>query len=438
MSSGEAVGRGGETPSGVRSAAELIALADVEGARRAIRGAAVRTPTLACASLGEAAGTRVALKAECLQGTGSFKLRGALAKVAALGERASSGLVTASAGNHARAVAQAARLRDVGCEVFMPRDAAVSKVAAVERLGANVELDGASVDEALGLARERAESSGAAMVHPFDDIDVIAGQGTLALELLEDVRDLARVVVPVGGGGLASGIGIALRRAGADVQLVGVQARTCAPYAHALRGAGDAAQAGASAQAGGTEGALDVAAGATIADGIAIKRPGALTLPLLRELLGGVETVTEEEIAGAMVFVAENAKLVAEGAGAVAVAAILSGRLEPVAGTTVAIVSGGNVDSGLLAGVLLRHETQEGRRVRIFTRVPDRPGGLAELLEVIARARANLVTVEHVREAVPLHVRETGVELTLETRGPGHTEEVLRELRGAGYEVGVE
>ena len=307
----------------------------------------------------------------------------------------------------------------------MPRDASVSKVLAVERLGAHVQLDGESVDEALGLASERAESTGAALVHPFDDLDVIAGQGTLALELLEDVPDLARVVVPVGGGGLASGIGIALRRAGAQVELVGVQARTCAPFVQALKG-------------GGSAGAVEVAAGATIADGIAIKHPGVLTLALLRELLHGLETVTEEEIADAMVFLAEHARLVAEGAGAVAVAAILGGRLAPVAGRTVAIVSGGNVDSGLLAGLLLRHETEAGRRVRIFTRVPDRPGGLAELLDLVARARANLVTVEHVREAVPLHVRETGVELTLETRGPGHTEELLAIIVGAGYEVSTE
>jgi threonine dehydratase len=426
MSIGDAAGGVGGSSSDGRSAAELIAAADLDGARRAIAGAAVRTPTLACADLGQVADTAVALKAECLQGTGSFKLRGALSKVAALGERASAGLVTASAGNHARAVAQAARVRGVGCEVFMPRDAAVSKVVAVERLGANVELDGASVDEALGLARERAERTGAALVHPFDDLDVIAGQGTLALELLEDVPDLARVIVPVGGGGLASGIGIALRRAGADVELVGVQARACAPYVQAL------------AEDGGLADALDLAAGATIADGIAIKHPGALTLPLLRELLDGIETVSEEEIAEAMVFMAEHAKLVAEGAGAVAVAALRSGRLRPVSGTTVAIVSGGNVDSGLLAGLLLRHETAEGRRVRLFTRVPDRPGGLAELLELVARARANLVTVEHVREAVPLHVRETGIELTLETRGPGHTEEVLAALAAAGYEVSAE
>jgi threonine dehydratase len=240
------------------------------------------------------------------------------------------------------------------------------------------------------------------------------------------VPDLARVVVPVGGGGLASGIGIALRRAGVDVELVGVQARTCAPFVGLLESGG------------GDRGALDASAGATIADGIAIKRPGTLTLALLRELLAHVETVTEEEIADAMVFLAERAKLIAEGAGAVAVAALLGGRLAPASGTTVAIVSGGNVDNGLLAGLLLRHETEEGRRVRLFTRVPDRPGGLAELLDLVARARANLVSVEHKREAVPLHVRETGISLTLETRGTGHTAEVLAALAGAGYDVDVE
>ncbi len=417
----------------LRTASQLIARADLDSARRAIAGVAARTPTIVCAEASEVAGTAVSLKAECLQETGSFKLRGALSKVAALGERAAAGLVTASAGNHARAVAQAARLTGVGCEVFMPRDAPVSKVAAVERLGATVELDGASVEEALALARERSRSTGAALVHPFDDLDVIAGQATLALELLEDVADLARVVVPVGGGGLASGIGIALRRAGADVELVGVQARTCAPYARVLRSSA-AGSVGSAAGAG----ELEVNPGATIADGIAIKRPGELTLPLLDELLHGIHTVSEEEIADAMVFLAEHAKLVSEGAGAVAVAALLGGCLAPVSGTSVAIVSGGNVDSGLLAGLLLRHETEEGRRVRVFTRVPDRPGALAELLDLVARARANLVSVEHVREAVPLHVRETGVELTLETRGPEHTDELLAGVRGGRYDVSRE
>lgn len=405
-----------------RSAAELIADADLQAALNAIGGSTVRTPTLACEELTRIAGTEVLLKAECLQGTGSFKLRGALSKIAALGERAAPGLITASAGNHGRALAHAARLTGVGCEVFMPRDASVSKVAAVEGLGASVELDGASVDEALGLARERALETGAAFVHPFDDLDVIAGQATLGAELLEDVPDLARVIVPVGGGGLASGIGIALRRAGVDVQLIGVQARACAPYAQALSG---------DAPAGGSA----PSAGATIADGIAVKHPGTLTLPLLGELLDGVETVDEEEIAGAMVFLAEQAKLIAEGAGAVAVASLLGARLPPISGTTVAIVSGGNVDSGLLAGLLLRQETEAGRRVRIFTLVPDRPGGLVELLDLVARTRANLLSVEHQREAVPLHVRETGVQLTLETRGRGHTDEVLAALADAGYEV---
>jgi threonine dehydratase len=406
----------------VPTAAELIAAADIAGAQLALAGVAARTPTIASGDLSERAGTAVALKAECLQRSGSFKLRGALSKLAALGDTAA-GLVTASAGNHGRAVADAARVRGVGCAVFMPLDASVSKVAAVERLGAHVHLEGASVEEALELAAERAAQTGAALVHPFDDLDVIAGQGTLAVELLQDVPDLARVVVPVGGGGLASGIGIALRRARPEVELIGVQARACAPYVDALRGRSDHSA---------------PAPAATIADGIAIKRPGRLTLPLLRELLSGLETVGEDEIADAMVFLAERAKLVSEGAGAVAVAVLLAGRLPPVRGTTVAVVSGGNVDSGLLAGLLRRRETEEGRRVRIFTRVSDRPGGLAELLALVARARANVVSVAHLREAVPLHVRETGVELTLETRGPGHTREVLAALADAGYEVTLE
>jgi threonine dehydratase len=408
---------------GEPSAGELLARVDLDAARASIAGVALRTPTVGCEDLAEIADTRVLLKAECLQLTGSFKLRGALHKVAALGERAEGGLVTASAGNHARAVAQAARVRGIGCEVYMPRDAPVSKVAAVERLGASVQLDGISVEDAVERARSRAaEPSGPAFVHPFDDLDVIAGQGTLGVELLEDVADLARVIVPVGGGGLASGVGAALRRAGAPVELVGVQAAACAPYLEALRHAG-------------APETIELPHNATIADGIALKRPGALTLPLLRELLDTLETVSEDEIADAMVFLADRAKLVSEGAGAVAVAALLSGRLAPVAGTTVAIVSGGNVDSGLLAGLLRRRETEEGRRVRIFTRVADRPGGLAELLGLVASARANLVSLEHVREAVPLHVRETAVELMLETRGPRHTREVVAGLRDAGYDV---
>jgi len=408
-----------------RTAAELIAAVDLEAARRAVTGVAIRTPVLASEELSALGGGPVVLKPESLQRSGSFKLRGALAKVAALGERAAAGLISASAGNHGLALAMTARIRGVACEVFMPLDATVSKVSAVERLGARVHLGGESVDDALELAAERAEQQGAAFVHPFDDLDVIAGQGTLGLELAEEVPDLARVVIPLGGGGLASGVGIALRQLHADVELVGVQASACAPYAAGIVGAG---------------GASDTAAAArrTIADGIAVRRPGALTLPLVRDLVARVETVSEDEIGDAMVSLVEHAKLVAEGAGAVAAAALLSGRLAPTAGTTVAVISGGNVDSGLLAGVLRRHETALGRRVRIFTRVRDRPGGLAELLSLVARARANLVTLEHVREAVSLHVGESGVELTLETRGRQHASEVVRALEKAGYDVNVE
>jgi threonine dehydratase len=408
------------------SAAELLERIDPGAARAAIADYALRTPTIACDELSEIVGGPVALKAECLQRTGSFKLRGALNKVAALGEDATGGLVTASAGNHARAVAQAARVRGVGCEVFMPRDAAVSKVAAVERLGARVHLEGASVEEAVELALERANHSSSAFVHPFDDLDVIAGQGTLGEELLEEIPDLARVIIPVGGGGLASGVGAALRAGRPGVEIIGIQARAFAPFARALASPDADLE---------PDGPVPF----TIADGIALKRPGTLTLPLVRELLAGIETVSEDEIAAAMVFLADRAKLVAEGAGAVAVAALLSGRVKPGdSGTTVAIISGGNVDSGLLAGLLRRRETEEGRRVRIFTRVPDRPGGLAELLSLVAEARANLVSLEHVRDAVALSVRETGVELTLETRGRHHTEEVVLALQGAGYEVVVE
>ena len=405
------------------TAAELIAAADLEAAARATAGVALRIPPIASEELSQLSGTDVTLKAECLQRAGSFKIRGALSKLAALTAEPS-GLVAASAGNHGRAVAYAARARGVACTVFMPIDAAVSKVLAVERLGASVHLEGASVEEALALAAQCARESTAALVHPFDDIDVIAGQGTLGLELLEEVPDLARVLVPVGGGGLASGVGIALRRARPDVELVGVQAQACAPFVAALGGEQEAV--------------AEPAPGATIADGIAIKQPGRLTLPLLRELLSDLVVVSEDEIAQAIVFLAERTKLVSEGAGAVATAALLSGRCAARRGTTVAVVSGGNVDSGLLGGLLRRRETEEGRRVRIFTRVSDRPGGLAELLGLVAGARANVVSVEHVREAVQLHVRETGVELTLETRGPEHTEEVLAALKDGGYEWTVE
>jgi threonine dehydratase len=361
------------------------------------------TPVLTAASLSSRCGGTVVLKAENLQRTGSFKLRGALNKVRAVG--ACKGVVAGSAGNHAQALAYAARASGLPCSVFMPADAAVSKVEAVRAFGATVVQQGGSVVECVELARALGEAEGLAFVHPFDDLDVIAGQAGLGLELLDDVPDLARVVVPVGGGGLASGVAAAVKQQRPEVGLVGVRV---IPTAN------------------------------TIADGIAIKHPGDITGPLLDSMLDDMIEVGEDDIAEAMVLLVERSKLVVEGAGAVSLAALLSGAVATSAsGSTVAVLSGGNVDVGLLAAIATRHETRMGRRLRIFTRVSDLPGGLAGLLAAVAAAGANLIDVEHVRQGVDLHVRETGIELTVETRGREHAAELLDALREAGYDPSV-
>jgi threonine dehydratase len=392
--------------------------------RAAAEGAGVIrvTPVLSSRTLGERCGGTVALKAENLQRTGSFKLRGALAKIAALGDGCAAGVVTGSAGNHAQAVAYAARARGVPCEVFMPETAPIAKVEAAAQLGARVSFAGISVEECLAAARHRAAESGLAFVHPFDDPDVIAGQGTLGLELLAQVDDLALVIVPVGGGGLASGLAIALKSERPEIRVVGVQVESCAPFPASLA-AGHP---------------VDVPSALTIADGIAVKRPGELTLALLARWVDEVVVVSEDEVAEAMVFLLERAKLVVEGAGAVGVAALLRGRVPGAeSGTTAVILSGGNVDAGLLAQVARRHETQAGRRVVLLTRIPDRPGALARLLALIGAAGANLLDVQHVREGFDLHVRETAVQTVLETRGDAHAEAVLRAIRESGYEPRV-
>jgi threonine dehydratase len=394
----------------------------LEAARRASESLVRHTPVLTAASLSERCGGTIRLKAENLQRTGSFKLRGALNKVRAVGSDVA-GVVAGSAGNHAQALAYAARASGLRCEVFMPVDAAVSKIEAVRAFEAEVHQRGRSVDECVALAREHADEAGLAFVHPFDDLDVIAGQAGLGLELLDDVPDLARVVVPVGGGGLASGVAVAIKQQRPEVSVVGVQAAACAPFAHALRGDGDG------------DGPEPPAASQTIADGIAIKRPGEVTAPILRRLLDDVVTVGEDDIAEAMVLLVERSKLVVEGAGAASLAALLSGAVAAApTGSTVAVLSGGNVDVGLLAAIATRHETRVGRRLRVYTRVSDLPGGLAGLLSVVASAGANLIDVEHVRDGMDLNVRETGVELTVETRGREHAGLLLRQLVEAGYE----
>ena len=377
------------------------------------------TPVLSFYTLSERVGSTVALKAENLQRTGSFKLRGAFAKLAALGGACANGVVAGSAGNHAQALAYAARHRGVRCEVFMPETAPIAKLEAATGLGAIVHLGGGTVDEAVAAAHERADAGGLAFVHPFDDPDVIAGQGTLGLELLEDIPDLERVIVPVGGGGLVSGVAIAIKTQRSEVEVIGVQAATCAPFRDSLRE--------------GRPVAVDSAL--TIADGIAVKRPGKLTLSLIERWVDDVVVVEEDDVAEAMVFLLERAKLVVEGAGAVGVAALMSGGLGPTTGggTTAIVLSGGNVDAGVLAEMARRHESLAGRRLVLLARVRDRPGGLAGLLALVGELRANLVDVQHIREGVELHVRETAVQLVLETRGPEHAAEVTRAIRQAGY-----
>ena len=376
------------------------------------------TPVLSTRTLSERAGGTIALKAENLQRTGSFKLRGALAKIASLGDACSRGVVTGSAGNHGQAVAYAARTVGVPCEVFMPEGAPIAKAEAAAALGATVRYTGMNVDEALTAARERAATGGLTFVHPFDDPVVIAGQGGLGLELLEQVPDIARVIVPVGGGGLISGTAIALKSHRPEIEVIGVQVDTCAPFPGSLE-AGNP---------------VPVTSARTIADGIAVKRPGELTLALIRRWVDRIAVVAEDEVAEAMVFLLERAKLVVEGAGAVGVAALLSGVTGPSThGTTVIVLSGGNVGAGLLAEVARRHETQAGRRLVLLARVPDRPGSLAQLLELVGHHGANLLDVQHIREGIDLHIRETAVQLVLETRGLEHAERVTAGVRDGGY-----
>jgi threonine dehydratase len=391
---------------------------DIKRAAAAVREVVRQTPVLSSRTLSERAGGTVVLKAENLQRTGSFKLRGALAKITSLGERCGRGVVTGSAGNHGQAVAYAARARGISCEVFMPEVAPIAKVDAAVALGATVRLVGTTVKESLAAARERAAAGQLEFVHPFDDPEVVAGQGTIGLELLAQVPDLARVVVPVGGGGLISGIAIALKSARPGVEVIGVQVETCAPFPASLA-AGEA---------------VEVPSALTIADGIAVKRPGELTLELVQRWVDRVVVVPEDDVAEAMVLLMERAKLVVEGAGAVGVAGVLAGQV-PVEGpgTTIVILSGGNVDSGELAQIARRHESLAGHRLVLLARVPDRPGALARVLSLVGAQKANLVDVQHIREGFDLHVRETAVQLVLETRGQEHAEKVERAVREAGY-----
>ena len=390
-----------------------IDFAAIEAARQAGAGVVKRTPITESAALSERFGGNVVFKAENLQRTGSFKIRGAMNKLSSLGEAVKSGVVAGSAGNHAQSIAFAARHFGVPCEIFVPAGASLSKIEAVRSYGATLSEGGDTLSDAVALAQSRADATGMNFCHPFDDPMVVAGQATLGLELAEDISDLSLVLVPLGGGGLTGGVALVLKQINPKIRIIGVQVRACAPYA-------------------GTpppEGPI-----ITLADGIAVKSPGAFTRPIIEQFVDEIVVVEEDLVADAMVFLMDRGKLYVEGGGAVGVSALMSGQVIPAkSGTTCVVLSGGNVDLGILPGLIRRHETQAGRRLLMYVRISDRPGGLARLLALFAEAGANLVEVEHMREGVDLHVRETGVQVVLEVRGRDHADSVLAQVRAAGY-----
>ncbi len=396
----------------------MVTIDDIRAAAAGLEGVARRTPTERSETFTRQCGGEVWLKFENQQRTGSFKIRGAYTKIRSLSdaERAA-GVVAPSAGNHAQAVAFAARSAGVDATVYMPEAASLAKVGATQGYGATVRLVGESVEESVAAARGAVESEGRTLVHPFDDEIVIAGQGTVALEILEDVPDLDCVVVPLGGGGLLSGIAIAIKTLRPEVRVIGVSAAGCAPYVGSLE-----------------HGTITpVPQTETIADGIAVKHPGEITFPLVREYVDDVVTVTDAEISQTIVQLLERSKAVVEGAGAVGLAALLAGKVR--AKRAVTVLSGGNIDTPLLMQVIRFGLTNAGRYLVIRTRLIDRPGQLMHLLQVIADNHINLLVVSHHRESVDVAVAETGIELILETRDEAHAHEVVELVRNAGYPV---
>lgn len=388
---------------------------DVAAAAEALRGVVARTPVLESTALSAMAGGRVALKCENLQRAGSFKIRGAYLRMSRLtdSERAR-GVVAASAGNHAQGVALAARLLGVTATVFMPVGAALPKIAATEAYGAEVRMCGSTIDEALVAARAHGEATGAVLIHPFDHADVVAGQGTVGLEIREQVPDVRTIVVPVGGGGLAAGIAAAV---GPDVTVVGVQASEAAAYPASLAAGRP----------------IPVPAMSTMADGIAVGRPGDVPFAVLSAHHVEVTTVSEEALSRALLHMAERSKLLVEPAGAAGVAALLSGL--KVQTPAVVVLSGGNIDPLLLLRVVRHGLVAAGRYLSLRVLLDDRPGMLAALLGELAASGGNVMHVSHVRTAVNLAVNEVEIDVQVETRGPTHCAEVLLQLERAGYRV---
>ncbi|HYD40955.1 MAG TPA: threonine ammonia-lyase [Anaeromyxobacter sp.] len=398
----------------------MVELSDVEAALARIRERVYLSPCARSETFSRLTGTEAFLKLENLQMTGSFKERGALNRLLTLSvEERARGLITASAGNHAQGVAYHAGRLGFPATIVMPEATPIIKVASTRAHGARVVLAGGSYDEAYAEARRLEQAEGLTFVHPFDDPGVIAGQGTIGLELLEQVPDLDAVVVPVGGGGLVSGIGVAVKGRRPGVRVIGVQAELLASMLAALEAGKPITLEGAQ----------------TLADGIAVKRTGELTLAHARKVVDEVVTVSEEEIASTILYLLEKEKTVVEGAGAVGAAALMHHRLPGLAGKkVVAVLSGGNIDVNLVARVIERGLVKDGRLVRISVALQDKPGQLARVSSIVANLRANVIEVHHTR-AFSSRFGDTTLQLTLETRGPDHVAELLQALRERGYAV---
>ncbi|WP_372348880.1 threonine ammonia-lyase [Streptomyces sp. KL116D] len=396
-----------------------VTLDDVRGAQKMLSGVARVTTMAHSHHLSQLVGTPVHLKCENLQRTGSFKLRGAYVRIAGLlPEERAAGVVAASAGNHAQGVALASSLLGVRSTVFMPVGAPLPKVAATRDYGAEVRLHGQVVDETLAAAQEYAERTGAVFIHPFDHPDVVAGQGTLGLEILEQCPEVRTIVLGIGGGGLAAGIAVAVKALRPDVKVIGVQAAGAAAYPPSLAAGRP----------------VSITQPSTMADGIKVGRPGDVPFRLVEDLVDEVRTVSEDALSSALLLCLERAKLVVEPAGASPVAALLS---DPTGfeGPVVALLSGGNVDPLLMQRVLTHGMAAAGRYLSLRLRLTDRPGALATLLGVLSVADANVLDVSHVRTDPRLGLTEAEVELHLETKGPAHCAEVGAALREAGYTV---
>ncbi len=397
----------------------LVSLADVRAARVLLDGIARTTPLEGSRALTDRVGGPVWLKCENLQRTGSFKIRGAYVRIARLSDAERvRGVVAASAGNHAQGVALAASLLGCRSTVFMPVAAPLPKIAATKAYGAGVRLSGSTVDESLTVAATFAAETGAILIHPFDHPDVIAGQGTVGLEVLEQCPDVRTVVVCTGGGGLVSGIAVAVKGQRPDVRVVAAQASGAAAFPSSLAAGRP----------------VRLPSMLTMADGIAVGQPGELTFALVRDLVDAVALVDEDALSRALLLSLERAKLVVEPAGAAALAAVMDDptAFEP---PVVIVLSGGNIDPLLLSKVIRHGLIAAGRFLSLRVRVPDRPGELARLLAVLAASGANVLDVEHQRTGHGLHLEEVEVELQLETRGADHSDSVLEELSAASYAV---